>query len=250
MELLNQDIETQSNPQSPRMLQIGPDRVTVADGEVTIHAKNRMPDWEVRDLNPIPIYFEDKKYDLVQAVKAEPPYAVRYLLHPWPEGHVSGAKAFWSYDQESVNEREASSRSGTRDEIIRMGLLPFYPFLGLLWSKMQERLERFGFVARNITGVSIFTVFCMAFAQGVFAVVMIQASVRSGKIMLGGMVRALVAENNLHVGPVSIPFALLDVLLLLACIADVLVRYSRYLREDQWNGGFLEWLLPKSLRNK
>jgi hypothetical protein len=68
--------------------------------------------------------------------------------------------------------------------------------------------------------------------------------------MLGGMVRALVAENNLHVGPVSIPFALLDVLLLLACIADVLVRYSRYLREDQWNGGFLEWLLPKSLRNK
>src|SRR5437016_8374940 len=132
MELANQDMETQTAPKAERILQIGPDRVTVTDGEVIIEAKNRMPDWDVRDLNPIPIYFEDKKYHLVQAVKGEQPFAVRYLLHPWTDGHVSNARAFWSYDQESVTEREALRRGGVWNETIRMCLLPFYPFLGLL----------------------------------------------------------------------------------------------------------------------
>jgi len=246
----NCQMEQQTEVNSPRIIQVGPDRVTIAKGEVTIEAKNRMPDWEVRDLNPIPIYFEDKKYFLVEAAKAEQPYTVRYLLHPWPEGESSNAKGFWSYDSEAVQEREGSKRSGKVNEATRMCLLPFYPFLGLLWSRTQDRLEQFGFVSRNITGASIFTVFCASFAQGVFAVVMIQGSIRSGKIMVGGMIRALAGGNNLHLGPVSIPLVALDSLLLLALIADVLVRYTHYLREDQWTGGFLEWLKPKSARGK
>jgi hypothetical protein len=28
-------------------------------------------------------------------------------------------------------------------------------------------------------------------------------------------------------------------------VADAALRYTYYLREDQWAGGLLEWLLPK-----
>jgi hypothetical protein len=38
---------------------------------------------------------------------------------------------------------------------------------------------------------------------------------------------------------------LIDSLFLAAFIADVLARYSRYLHEDQWSGGFLEWLFRR-----
>ena len=240
--------QTEAKPAN--FLQIGPDRVTTTPEEVVIEAKHPMPDWEVRELNPIPIYFEDKKFYLIEKRKAAPPFAVCYLLHPWPEGRSTNATFFWTYDLEAVQDREGARRSSNLGESARMGLLPLYPFLGLLWSGAQERLQRFGFVARNLTGASIFTVFCLAFAQGVFAVVMIQGSIRSGKIMIGGMIRALSSGSDLHLGPVAIPIVLLDVLLLVAFVADVMVRYSHYLREDQWTGGFLEWLVPKSLRKR
>jgi len=33
--------------------------------------------------------------------------------------------------------------------------------------------------------------------------------------------------------------------LLISLVGDVLMRYSHYLRDDQWAGGFLEWLRPR-----
>jgi hypothetical protein len=224
-----------------KVIEVGPDRVTVSETELVIEAKNPMPDWQVLELNPIPVYFEDKKYFLVEIRKSAPPFATRYLLHPWPEENFSNSKLFHAYDAETVAERDAGKRSGQMDEVTRACLLPFYPFLGLLWSGVQQRLVRFGFVPHTITGVSVFTGFLLVFAQGVFATVMINASLRSGKMMLGGMVRAM-AKNDTLLG---IPIYILDSLLLVACLADVAVRYSHYLREDQWFGGFLEWLMPK-----
>ena len=50
-------------------------------------------------------------------------------------------------------------------EAVRLCLLPFYPFLGLLWSGTQNLLARFGLVPRSLTSISIFTVFCFSFAQ-------------------------------------------------------------------------------------
>ncbi len=231
-----------------RILKIGPDRVTVRGSEVFIEAKRPMADWEVRDLNPVPIYFENNKYQLIEKRKAEPPYEVRYLLHPWPEGHVSSTKLFHSYDAESVAEREGGRRSENVDETVRWCLLPFYPFLGLLWSKTQQRLVRFGFVPHAISGISVFTCFAALFAQGVFIGILLQAAGRSGKMEVGGIIRALVSSNYFHVGPVTIPVWLVDGALLLALLADVLMRYSHYLRDDQWAGGFLEWFVPKAWR--
>lgn len=63
-----------------RILQVGADKVTVRSSELVIEAKRPMPDWEVRDLNPVPIYFEEQKYQLIECRKSAPPFAVRYLL--------------------------------------------------------------------------------------------------------------------------------------------------------------------------
>jgi len=106
-------------------------------------------------------------------------------------------------------------------------------------------LSRFGFVPRAITGISIFTTFCLYFAQGVFATVMINASLRSGKMMVGGFVRALASDDYIHLGPIKFPIMILDGLLIIACVTDVIGRYNRYLHDDQWDGGFLEWLFRR-----
>jgi hypothetical protein len=233
-----------------KVIKIGPDRVTIAETEIVIETRHAMADWEVQEINPVPIYFEDKKYYLVEQRKGSPPYAMRYLLKPWPEGHISASKRFHAYDAETVAERDSGRRSGQLDEVIRACLLPFYPFLGLLWSGAQRRLMRFGFVPHSITGISVFTVFAAIFAQGVFTSVMINASARSGKIMIGGVIRAMASQDHLRLGPIAIPIGVLDALFFLACVADLGIRYNHYLREDQWYGGFLEWLMPQRWRKK
>jgi hypothetical protein len=230
---------------SERVINVGPDRVTIREQQVIIEAKHPMPDWEVRELNPVPIYFEDRKFHLVHKGKAERPYAVRYSLQPWPEGHSSGTMLFFNYDAEAVAERDGGRRVGQRDELFRAFLIPVYPFLGLLWSGTQRRLTRFGFVPHAISGVSIFITFCLAFGQMVFASIMLNASARTGKVMVGGYIRALAGGDHFHIGPVSIPVWLFDCLLMLALVADFAIRYSNYLREDQWAGGFLEWLVRR-----
>jgi len=243
-------MQEQLDAKKVKVIQIGPDQVTVTDEEVRIEAKHEMPDWDVREHNRVPIYFEDKKYFLIERRKVQPPYAFCYVLKPWPQGQHTSTKLFHSYDAEAVAERDSTRRSGRRDELIHYGLLPLYPFLGLLWSGPQRGLNRFGFVSRSITGISIFTVFCLSFAQAVFAVVLMNTSLRVGKMMLGGMIRALANGDFLHLGSVRIPIALLDSLLLVAFLADVLIRYSNYLRDDEWTGGFLEWLVPRRFRKK
>src|SRR5258708_24399527 len=156
---------TQPAAQDSGIAKIGPDQVSLVEGAIAIDALHRMPDWEVRELHPVPVYFQDAKYQLVQVRRAEPPFAVRYMLRPWPGTHITSSAIFWTYDEETVAEREADRRSRTFHEIIWCLLLPFYPFLGLLWSGTQQRLTRFGFVPRSITSISIFTSFCIAFFQ-------------------------------------------------------------------------------------
>jgi hypothetical protein len=228
----------------PRVFTVGPDRVTVSAQEAVIEARNPMPDWDVREMNHVPVYLEDQKYYLVEGRKAAPPYAVRYVLLPWPRYQATNANTFHAYDLEVVTEREAHLRTGHLEELGRAFLMPFYPFLGLFWSGVQKRLVRFGYVPHAITGFSIFFIFSLLFGQGVFAVILLNSSLRTGSILIGGFIRAMSASNAIHLGPVSIPITLLDILLLVALLSDLIMRYSNYLRDDDWAGGFLEWLVP------
>ena len=49
----------QTNPR--RVIQVGPDRVTMIGEEVLIETQRPMADWQVLELNPVPIYFEERK---------------------------------------------------------------------------------------------------------------------------------------------------------------------------------------------
>ena len=97
-----------------RKIRIGPDQVTVTDNEVVIEARHEMPEWEVRILNSPAIYFEDKKYLLVEKGEAQPPYSIRYVLRPWPEGKIANPKLFHTYDAETVAERIVPARRGVQ----------------------------------------------------------------------------------------------------------------------------------------
>lgn len=235
---------TEAAPAST-IFQIGPDRVTIREGEAVIEAKHPLPDWEVREINYVPVYLRDKKYYLVEKRKAQEPYAVRYLLRPWPEYQATNATGFLSYDTEIVRVRAAHRRSGHLDDVGHAFLMPFYPVLGLLWSGIQQRLVRFGFVPHVITGFSIFVTFSLAFGQAAFAMILLNSSLRTGTVLIGGFLRSLANSDHFTLGPVAISAALVDGLLLITLVIDTFVRYARYMRDDQWAGGFLEWLVPR-----
>jgi hypothetical protein len=228
-----------------KVIQVGPDRVTIKENEVIIQAKHRMEEWKVRELNPWPVYFNDNKYNLVQCRKAEKPYEASYVLVPWPANLITTAKGFYNYDMDAVAERSATRRTGQVDDAGKAFLLPLYPFLGLCWSGVQQRLSRFGFVPHAITGISIFIVFALIFAEGIFAIVSINGSLRSGHLMVGGFLRAMSGHDNMHFGRISIPIGLLDCILVVTMMADVATRYTYYLREHDWAGGFLEWIVNR-----
>lgn len=229
-----------------RTVAVGQDEVIIRDEDLIIKARNPMPDWDIRELDPAPIYFEDRKYCLIEKRKSAAPYAVRYLLVPWPDGLTENPKRFYVYDAEAVANRDQNLRHARHSEGWRAVLLPFYPFLGLLWSGTQNRLARLGFIPHSISGASIFTGFCLLFAEGVFSMIMLHASARSGVPMLGGMLRAISTHGTWGFLPVS----WVDMFLFLTLLADVPVRYSFYLRDDLWAGGFLEWLSPKAWRKR
>ena len=237
--------ETSSETPSQRVIQIGPDQVTVTDRQVVIDAKHEMPEWTIGGARPAPIYFEEKRYLLVAKDPVKGRYAWRYVLHPWPDGKQSNPNLFFHYDADAVAEREGNRRGDAADSILGTMLLPFYPFLGSLWSGMQERLVRFGFIPRSLTGISIFINFCLFFAQGVLFSIMINGSARSGKMMVGGVITALSGHNFVLLGSFHFPLGVLDAILGLSLAADSAMRYTYYLRENEWTGGFLEWLIPK-----
>lgn len=120
----------------------------------------------------------------------------------------------------------------------------------MLWSRSQQRLLRFGYLPRTITGLSIFMTFGLLLMQCTFIALLLQASARSGNMMIGGMIRTIVGQNYIGLGPVQLPVIIFDLLLVLLLLADLGMRYTHYLRDDQWTGGFAEWLVPKTFRKK
>ena len=237
-------METEATTQV-QTVEIGRDRVTISENELTIDAIHEMPDWQIREFKASPIYFQEKKYLLIARNRGEKPFAWRYILKPWPEDAEAG-KGFFTYDAEAVAERDAAHRGGVRSEVVSTALLPFYPFLGFLWSGIQRRLERIGYVAHTITGISIFAGFGLLFAHASVAVVLINGSIRSGKIALGGIIRLFTGADTLALGALQLPVFWLDLALFVALLLDVLIRYSRYLGDHDWCGGFLEWIVRRA----
>ena len=63
------------------------------------------------------------------------------------------------------------------------------------------------------------------------------------------LIRAFAPRDHLQIGSIGIPFYIFDILISVAMLLDVAVRYTRYLQEDEWTGGFLEWIFRRGARS-
>lgn len=233
---------TLTTPPPSETVKIGPDLVTISEQQVIIDAVHEMPDWQVREYARIPIYFRDKKYFLRQKGPAPKPYARRYILDPWPADDHQITRSSLTYDEETVAQREGGIRTDHVNDAVHAMLILFYPVLGFLWSKTKEKLPRFGFAPRPITAVSIFATFGLFLTQLAFAKLLMMTSLRTGQVVIGGMIRAFSDHEFLSLGPLQIRVLWLDVVLLVVLLLDCLIRYTQYLRDPESHWGFLEWL--------
>ncbi len=230
----------------PRIINVGPDRVTIEDAQVVIEAKNPMPDWTVREYCRTPIWFQEQKYYLRQKRAAEKPYAMRYVLAPWSVeecGPTSAAELV--YDAETVASRDQGVRMGRMEDIGKAFLLLFYPFVGFLWTRTKEKLARCGIVPRTVTGVSIMLEFGLVMLDGVFAKLLIMGSLRSGHLALGGILRAFIGQDYLNFGLFQVRVLWLDVVLFAFLLLDCVMRYGYHLADTENYLGVAEWIVRR-----
>jgi hypothetical protein len=220
--------------------EVGPDRVTVSGGRVVIDARREFPDWQVREFARIPVHFEGQRYFLSARFAGEPPWRTRYVLDPWPENLGAGSGRFLVYDAEAVAERDLEVRDRRANETVYLSLLPVAPLMGFLWSGTKQRLARFGFVPRTVTGLSLLLTFGVVLLQGALSTVFMVAGGMSGQGALGGLARAFFGDE----------WAWLDPLLLVVFAADSVIRYGQHLNNEERPWGFMEWLVAPFKRRK
>jgi hypothetical protein len=239
----------QKQPVSEKVA-VGPDRVEITATQVIIDARHPMTDWQVREYSRIPIYFRDKKYFLRQKSAGQKPWAVRYLLEPWPADNKEIPPTTFDYNEEVVKEREAAIRGGHFEDVVKAALLLVYPLVGLLWSKTKDSLARFGVAARTTTGISIMLTFGVMLLDGVFAKMLLMGSLKTGRVAVGGIIRTFAGQDYWQLGPVALKIFWLDIALFVVLVLDVLLRYSQHLRDDGVNYGFMEWMAVPFRRKK
>jgi hypothetical protein len=207
------------------MMNIGSDKVYVEGDRVSIHAAEPM-DWPVREFHKVPILFQGKKYYLRSKRSAEPPRPTIYELWPWPLDLHEASPQSVVYNEAYILKRDQAAANACRRHMIYLILLPFYPFLGLLWSRFKSRiLSPLGFEPGSITKASILLMFNLVIVEGIFF-----------GWLAGGILAYFLGRPALR--PV-------DGVLLILLGADSLVRYSQSLKLDvQRHWGFCEWLMP------
>ncbi len=86
--------------------------------------------------------------------------------------------------------------------------------------------------------------------DGVFAKMLLMSSLRTGHVVVGGMIRTFYSHDYFSLGPIAVRILWLDCALFLLLVADVLIRYSQHLRDDGYYPGFLEWLASPFRKRK
>jgi hypothetical protein len=216
-------------------MQVGADRIIFEEESVLIFAAQEIRDWQVREFCRNPIYFRERKYYLRTKRKAEAPFAYCYELVPWPENlHQESIQSF-TYSEGVVAQREYDSAVEKKRECLWYVLLPLYPFLGLCWSGFKERvLSPIGFEPVAITSASTMLTFCFVFLDSILF------------LYLGGGILDQIKFKRLVPGVAHNGWSsLLDLLLILVCLADCLVRFGQLMWHEDVPDGFLEWIFPK-----
>jgi hypothetical protein len=235
-------METAQECPKTETIKVGPDQVTIGGDKVTIDARHIFADWQVREYSRIPIYFQEKKYFLRQKSPGQKPFAMRYVLELWPaDSSATTSRVMLEYSEQVVAEREAAIRGGHYEDVGKAALLLVFPFLGMLWSGTKLKLARFGIISRTVTGISIMITFGLIMLDGVFAKMLMMGGIRSGKAVVGGIIRTFAGKDYFDIAGLPVRIVWLDCALFVILVADLLIRYSQHLRDEEPNFGFLEW---------
>lgn len=206
-------------------MRFGSDVICTGPDCLVILASHPM-DWQVREFCRVPIYVEGRKYFLRLKSKADPPFAMRYELSPWPETFCEESSEVVYYTKHFVAERDRDAVQAQRGDVINLLLLPSYPLLGLCWSGFKRgKLRRAGFEPSSITKASIVMLFHLWVVEGIFV-----------GWLHGGLLMLVFSSPTIRT---------FDWLLLFALTADTMMRGSGAMRlSTGYHMGFCEWLWP------
>jgi len=140
----------------------------------------------------------------------------------------TNSKNFYNYDAETVAERDGALRTGQMEDVTPRFHDAAVSGPRTIVVRCSKAAHAFRFYSARLVGHFHLFRSLPVIWTGSFAVVTINASLRSGKLGWGGMLGALAHHDSLQIGPITIPLALLDCLLTLAFIADVAMRYTFY----------------------
>ena len=207
-------------------MNIGRDEVCFKGECVVIHAAEAM-DWPVREFCKVPIWFQGRKYYLRSKRSGEQPRPILYELWPWPSDLHEASPHAVVYDEAYVLERDEGAARTRRYQRVYLALLPFYPFLGLLWSGFKDRvLSPLGLEPGSITKTSIVLTFNLFVVEGIFV-----------GWLAGGILTYFLGRPALR--PV-------DWVLMLLLGADSAMRFGQTIKLDvRQHWGFCEWLWPR-----
>lgn len=201
-----------------RSLNIGTDRVCLEPERLIIHAAEPM-DLPIRESCKVPVYFQGQKYYVHSKQAGECSRAVVYELWPWPPELQEASSRQVFYDEAYVIERNKLAATRRHHGRVHLVLLPFYPLLGLCWSRFKNQvLGAWGFEPSSITKASIFLTFNAFIGYG---------------ILVGWLGGGIVGVR------------LWDWALLFLLGADTALRYGQSLKldvEHLW--GICEWMWP------
>jgi hypothetical protein len=219
----------ENGPTTPQQtLWVGKDHLTIGDEHVIIDAAHEIPDWQVREFQRMPIFLGEFKFFLRQRIPAQTPFTVRYILERWPEdAHFSAAAISFTYDEQFVLERDAEFGRTQRFEKLGKTLIALYPLLGFLWADTKKKLIPAGFIPRSITGVSIFSCFCVMMMQGVFL-----------RNQVGFFTASFGSIHGINFPLLVADYAFFGLLLL-----DIILRFDQHIRHTtDYPWGFCEWI--------
>jgi len=208
----------------------GTDRIVPRGDKLVVYSNVDMHDWQVRRYRRPAIIVDGVTYFVAKRETGENK-EIRYVLEPWPESFRDLAGRRIHYDEEYVRARDAARAQMRRRDLAYSFLLALKPFIGLMPSATKLRIEaKFGISARSATFFSLWLEICIFLALGVLVSALAYANMYA------------IAASGTMVGP----YLLLRLILVeVALLVDLIMRYSSYLREDPSPCGFYEWIFPR-----
>jgi hypothetical protein len=231
-----------SMPAKPNTAQsgckVGPDQIWFVGHRVVIYAASEMPGWQVRGHQKIPVFFQGKKYSVVNIADASSPHAKRYELTPWSMGDYGESTCVIHYDEDYVKRRDQAVQADVVEDRVRTFMFFVWPFLGFFWSHTKQAvIEKHGFSPPAVTKVSLALEFVGVLAWSIHW------------SFTGGLATVFMKP---FVGYTFGEWAFSNAIWVLAALlqlwADCVVRYDDLIRDEDYPSGLMEWPVRKTRR--